>query len=123
MQLEPTIIVLYVDDMTKSLHFYQQLLNIEPKESSPTFSLFQLSNGMGLGIKARHTMQPLSTHKSWSEFAFMVDRPETVDEMFLAWQQKNISFLQTPTQVPFGYCFIAQDPDDNRLRVLALHQA
>ncbi len=58
MILEPSAIVLYVDNIAISRQFYQDLLGLSPEEASPTFHSFTLSNGMGLGIKARHAVEP-----------------------------------------------------------------
>ena len=48
MILEPSVIVLYVDDLAISSQFYQDLLGIKPEEDISHISCFKLSNGMGL---------------------------------------------------------------------------
>ena len=121
MILEPTAVVFYVDDLAKSCQFYQDLLGIKPEEASPAFHSFTFSNGMGLGLKARHTVEPPADKNGSGELAFTVDNNKTVDALFAAWEKKEINMLLPPTTVPYGYTFLALDPDGNRLRVVSLN--
>lgn len=117
--LEPSDVVIYVDNLAKSSLFYQNLLGFKPEEHSPSFALFKLSNGMGLGLKEKHTVHPEAEGSNGYELAFSMCNSKEVDALFLQWQEKGIHFALTPTQVPFGYTFLALDPDNNRLRVLS----
>jgi hypothetical protein len=54
------------------------------------------------------------------ELAFTLDNNKKVDELFAEWQEKAINMALPPTVVPYGYTFVALDPDDNRLRVVSL---
>ncbi|MBY0377315.1 MAG: hypothetical protein K2Q33_01965 [Gammaproteobacteria bacterium] len=118
--LEPSAVVLYVDNLLVSSAFYQDLLGIKPEEASPTFHSFKLSNGMGLGLKAKHSIEPPANENGSGELAFTLDNNREVDELFVEWQGKKISMAQSPTVVPYGYTFLALDPDGNRLRVVSL---
>lgn len=121
MILEPNVIVFYVDDLARTSQFYQDLLGIKPEEASPTFHSLKLSNGMSLALKAKHSVMPLIKAKSGNgELAFTLDSNQKVDELFAAWQAKQIDILMPPTQVPFGYTFVALDPDGYRLRVVSI---
>ena len=120
MTLEPTAVVLYVDNLAKSRQFYQDLLGIEPEEASPTFHTFTLSNGMDLCLKARHAVEPPADKNGSSELAFTLDNNKKVDTLFAEWQEKDINMAVPPTVVPYGYTFVALDPDGNRLRVVSL---
>lgn len=121
MILEPNVVVLYVDDLAITSQFYQDLLGMKPEEASITFHSFTLSNGMNLALKARHSVVPPTEAKSGNgELAFTLDDNKKVDELFSEWQAKGISIIFPPSQVPFGYTFVALDPDGHRLRVAAL---
>ena len=121
MILEPTAIVLYVDNLVISSKFYRDLLGIKPEEASPTFHTFSLSNGMGLGLKAKHAVEPPTDNKNGAgELAFTLDNNKKVDALFAEWQEKDIIMALPPTVVPYGYTFVALDPDGNRLRVVSL---
>lgn len=121
MTLEPNVIVLYVNDVIKSSQFYQDLLGIKTEEASPTFHSFTLSNGMSLALKANHSVMPPIDAKSGNgELAFTLDSYQKVDEIYTAWQTKHLEILQPPTQVPFGYTFVALDLDGHRLRVASI---
>lgn len=117
MMLEPTAVVLYVDNMAISSLFYQDLLGIKPEKASPAFHSFPLSNGMNLGLKVKHTVEPPPENNGSGELAFTLDEKKKVDELFAQWQTKEIAIALPPTVVCFGYTFIALDPDGNRLRV------
>lgn len=120
MLLEPTVVVLYVDNLVISSKFYQDLLGLKPEEASPTFHSFTLSNGMGLGLKARHAVEPPADKNGGGELTFTLDHNKKVDALFAEWQEKNINIALPPTVVPYGYTFVALDPDGNRLRVVSL---
>ncbi|PJD95746.1 MAG: hypothetical protein CK426_09195 [Legionella sp.] len=124
MMLEPNVIVLYVDDIARTSQFYQDLLGIKPEEASPTFHSFALSNGMNLALKAKYSVTPPTEAKSDNgELAFTLDSNQNVDELFVAWQSRKIDILLPPTQAPFGYTFVALDPDGHRLRVASIGKA
>lgn len=121
MILEPNVVVLYVDNLAITSQFYQDLLGIKAIEASSTFHSLMLSNGMSLALKARHSVMPATqTKNGHGELAFTVDSPEEVDKLFSVWQAKKIEILLPPTQEPFGYTFVAVDPDGYRLRVASL---
>lgn len=124
MILEPDVIVLYVNDLAITGQFYQDLLGLNPIEASPTFHSFRLSNGMSLALKTKHSVVPPTQEKSGNgELAFTLDSNQKVDELFDAWQAKEINIIYPPTQEPFGYTFVALDPDGHRLRVASLGKA
>ncbi|MFI4919297.1 MAG: VOC family protein [Legionellales bacterium] len=122
MILEPSAVVLYVDNLATSSQFYRDLLGIKPEEASPTFHSFTLSNGMGLGLKAKHSVEPPvnANHSSNGELAFTLDSSKKVDALFAKWQKNAINIVQPPTILTYGYTFVALDPDGNRLRVVSL---
>ena len=120
MIFEPTTIVLYVEHILISSQFYQDLLGIKADDTSPTFHTFRLSNGMSLGLKANHAVEPPTEKSGRGELAFTVDNNNKVDTLFVEWQEKGIKMALPPTIVPYGYTFLALDPDGNRLRVVSL---
>lgn len=116
----PDFTILYVDNPPASTEFYKALLGTDPVESSPTFSLFVLQNGMKLGLWSRHTVEPkASVTGGGGELAFRVENDAQVDETFAGWQVRGVPMLQQPAKMEFGYTFTATDPDNHRLRVYA----
>jgi predicted enzyme related to lactoylglutathione lyase len=121
MLVEPNVIVLYVNNLALSSSFYQDLLEMKPEEESITFHSFKLSNGLSLALKAKHSVVPPTDEKNGSgELAFTVENSNKVDELFAQWQAKQINMIFPPTILPFGYTFVAVDPDGYRLRVASL---
>lgn len=121
--IEPNAIVLYVENLELSSKFYQELLGIEPDKASPTFNSFTLSNGMGLGLKAKYAAQPPADINGGSELAFTLETNKDVDELFATWQKNKIHIIQPLTDMAYGYTFLALDPDGNRLRVVSLNKS
>lgn len=123
MLLEPCAIVLYVDNLAITSNFYRDLLERIPEEASATFHSFKLSNGMNLGLKARHAIIPPAEQKNGSgELVFALDNHQKVDALFAQWQAKKLNIIAPPTQLPYGYTFVALDPDGNRLRIVSLEK-
>lgn len=121
MLLEPNAIVLYVENLESSSAFYQELLGLKVEEASPTFHSFKLSNGMSLGLKAKHSVvPPLEGKNGNGELAFIVDDHKTVEALFAEWQTKKVKMILTPSILPYGFTFVAVDLDGNRLRVVSL---
>ena len=122
--LEPSTIVIYVNDLSKSQSFYQALLGINPKEHSPGYTSFTLSNGMSIGLKDRQTVHPKPNGQGGDgELAFTVESTRQADALFSEWKLKGMHIPEPPVTLPFAYTFIALDPDGNRLRVASMVKA
>ncbi len=120
MILEPTAVVLYVDNLAISTQFYQDLLGIKAQELSPSFNQFTLSNGLDLGLKVKHTVTPAAENNGGGELAFTLDNNKTVDALYSEWQQNGVTIAQPPEEMPYGYNFLALDPNGYRLRFVSL---
>lgn len=122
MLLEPNVFVLYADDLEQTSNFYQDIFGTKPEKHSTTFQAFTLSNGMVLALKARDSVAPPPIGKNGNmELAFTLDSSQKVDRLFAEWQAKEINIALAPNMSPFGYTFVALDPDGNRLRVVSLN--
>lgn len=113
-------VILLVSDPESSALFYANLFACEPVEQSPTFALFVLSNGMRLGLWSRYTAEPkVLALPGAAEIMFC---SENVDDIYASWVERGIIIAQTPTQMDFGYTFVALDPDGHRIRVSKMSQ-
>lgn len=117
--IAPNFILLYVNNPEISAAFYADLLAQAPMEASATFAMFALKSGVMLGLWAKHTVTPTATGSGGGELAFAVADHATVDRMHTDWQARGLLMVQAPTQLDFGYTFVALDPDGHRLRVFA----
>lgn len=114
----PDFMILYVDSPEKSGAFYGALLSADPVESSPTFVLFALPNGLKLGLWSRHTVEPRAEAAGGGgEIGFTVDEAASVDATHADWSARGLKILQQPLDMDFGRTFVALDPDGHRLRV------
>jgi catechol 2,3-dioxygenase-like lactoylglutathione lyase family enzyme len=117
---DPTYVLLYVEKMPASEAFYADLLGKKPVESSATFSMFVLNNGVKLGLWRHDTVEPASRVKGGgAELAIQVADAEAVRATHADWRRRDLTIAQTPTAMDFGYTFVALDPDGHRLRVFA----
>lgn len=115
----PHLVILYVDSPAISAGLYADLLGRTPQESSPTFAMFSLETGVSLGLWSKHTVEPSATAPGGNEVAFPVAGNNAVDVLHVDWSTRGLSIIQKPTQMDFGYTFVATDPDGHRLRVFS----
>lgn len=117
---EPDFIILYVDNPSASAHFYEGLLRKTPVESSPTFAMFIMESGLKLGLWSKHTVEPAAAAAGGGgELALSVSNSDTVHDLFADWVERGLEIIQRPTEMDFGFTFVALDPDGHRLRVFA----
>ena len=102
--------------------FYTGLLGHPPVESSPSFVMFALSDGLMLGLWARDWVVPTTAAGGGGgggELAFPVEGRAEVDARHAAWSARGVTVLQSPIDLDFGRSFVAADPDGHWLRVFA----
>ncbi len=116
------LIVLYVDDVTKSAAFYADLLGRQPVERSENFAMFPLPPVM-LGLWSRREVQPAAAGAPGAmEVDFGVSDAKAVEACHADWKARGLRIVQKPTEMDFGHTFVALDPEGHRLRVMALKQ-
>lgn len=114
-------ILLYVTDAPKSASFYTRLLGREPVEASPTFAMFILPSGLGLGLWGKTGVEPAPAAAGGGcDIGFKVETAAMVDATHADWRAKGATIALAPTELDFGRSFVAVDPDGHRLRVYAL---
>jgi len=112
--------LLFVENPQKSSLFYQEILNLKPIEESPTFVMFALNNGVMLGLWSKHTAEPrVDATAGALEICFPT---ENVDALYEKWGKKQVTVLQAPTNMDFGYTFVILDPDGHRIRAYKLNE-
>ena len=113
-------VLLYVENPPASAAFYADLLGHPPVETSPTFAMVPLSEGVMLGLWKRNTVAPAAVAAAGgSEIAFTVEDAAAVTATFADWKKRGLRIAQEPTGMDFGHTFVATDPDGHRLRVFA----
>jgi predicted enzyme related to lactoylglutathione lyase len=108
--------ILYVDNPLTSADFYAKLLGHQPVEKSPGFAMFVLPNGARLGLWKGTDVKPHAPNGKGGEICFSLESADAVQAMHADWS-KDMAIAQTPTELDFGYTFVALDPDGYRLRV------
>src|SRR3954466_13782194 len=89
------LVILMVDDPRASARFYRDVLGVPPAEESPTFAMFALPSGTGLGLWSKATTAPpVSAMPGASELCFIED---DVDAVHDSWAARGIPIAQAPT--------------------------
>jgi uncharacterized glyoxalase superfamily protein PhnB len=116
--LEPSQVLLYVEDPAKSSGFYADLLKKQPVLTSPHFALFDLG-GFKLGLWARNKVEPRPSAVGESgELCIIVADQAALQAVHRQWVEKGIPIALAPMKMYFGgYTFVGLDPDGHRLRV------
>lgn len=126
MNIDPNMIIFYVNNLNISRDFYKNLLGIEPMDKEDKFTIFPLKSGLRLGLWAKEAVKPGVTKHDNSEvtgeLSFQVAEDEEIDHLYTKWSNKNVTIIQAPSMLDFGYTFVGLDPDNNRLRVFSLKQ-
>ncbi|MEO2219569.1 VOC family protein [Chromobacterium vaccinii] len=113
----PDFVILYVDQPSRSADFYARLFDLQPIQSSPTFSMFKFASGMRLGLWSRHTAEPTAEASGSSgELVVQVEDFAALDACCASWQAQGLPIAQPITDMDFGRTFAALDPDSHRLR-------
>jgi len=113
-----SFVLLYVENPPASATFYADLLGHPVVDSSPTFAMLPLTDGVMLGLWSRRNVEPAAAGQAGaSEVAFTVEDTAAVTATFADWKKRGLTILQEPVQMDFGHTFVAADPDGHRLRV------
>lgn len=120
----PRAVVLYVDNVEISTDFYRQALAKEPLETFDGFVVFGLTEQFTVGLQARNSIDPAAVGAPGSvELSMSYATRNEVDHLHEAWRRLEFTIVLEPTELEFGYTFVATDPDGHRLRVCATDAA
>ena len=100
----PNSIILYVADVDLSTAFYSRILGRGPQETFEGLAVFALSRAVTLCLQEAAAIEPAA---------------DDVDRIYARWRELGVPMMLEPTELDFGYTFVAVDPDGHRLRVCA----
>ena len=109
-------ILLAVRDPLKSGELYAKILDTEPVEASPGFVLFVTANGSKIGLWLASEVEPRARPAGGMEISFVEADKAALEATHDAWQALDLTILQPPTEMDFGFTFTAEDLDGHRLR-------
>jgi len=113
-------LLLPVRNPRQSAELYAHLLGCKPVENSEAFVLFVLPNGIKVGLWLASDIEPKPATPGGIEIAFSEPSREAVLDTFEEWTRLGLKVLQKPTDMPFGFTFVVEDPDGHRLRPFVL---
>ena len=114
----PSLLILYVKDLHKSVEFYKQVLGVEPVNQTPGFAMYVLANGLQFGLWLTGTVDPeVETNGGGgAEYGIALADAEALGASFDAARAGNLNVLQPPTEMSFGLTYVVEDPDHHRIR-------
>ncbi|WP_434626895.1 VOC family protein [Chromobacterium sp. CV08] len=113
----PDLVILYVEQPSRSARFYSRLFDLAPLEETSTFAMFRFASGMRLGLWAHKEVKPDAELVSGGgELAVRLDDFAALDACFDSWRAQGLRIVQPVTDMDFGRTFVALDPDGHRLR-------
>lgn len=116
----PTSVIFYVADVEASTEFYRSILGTDPLETFEGFAIFLLKGNFTLGLQDAASIDPKAEpHIGGSELSLSDTTREEVDRFYAEWVSRGVPMALEPTELDFGYTFVALDPDGHRLRVCA----
>jgi catechol 2,3-dioxygenase-like lactoylglutathione lyase family enzyme len=115
-------LLLPVRNPRQSAALYARLLGCKPVEDSEGFVLFVLPNGIKVGLWLASDIEPKPSAPGGIEIAFSEPSREAVLDTFKEWTGLGLKVLQKPTDMPFGFTFVVEDPDGHRLRPFVLSE-
>ena len=113
-------LLLPVRNPRQSAELYARLLGCKPVENSEAFVLFVLPNGIKVGLWLASDIEPKPAAPGGIEIAFSEPSREAVLDTFEEWTRLGLKVLQKPTDMPFGFTFVVEEPDGHRLRPFVL---
>src|SRR4051812_23605791 len=103
-----SFVLLYVENPPASASFYADLLGCPIVDSSPTFAILPLTDGVMLGLWSRRTVEPAAAGQAGAgEVAFTVEDAAAVNATYTDWKERGLTILQEPVQMDFGHTFVA----------------
>ncbi|MBO0902399.1 VOC family protein [Jiella sonneratiae] len=112
--------LLYTDDVLRAAGKLERFLGFAPVDASPGFALFMIGGGR-LGLWKLEDVEPKPRARPGAaEFALSVEGGRAaVDAACTRAWDAQLTILQEPVAMDFGYTFTAALDDGNRIRVFA----
>ena len=117
---------LLVDDMSRMIRFYRDVLGFEIKEPEDTSNVYLVKDGTLFLLYGRKDFEKLTHHRydyvkglnGHSEIALYVDTFEEVDSVFRSAVSNGAEPVLEPETEPWGQrtCYIA-DPEGNLIEI------
>ena len=117
---------LFVNDMSRMIRFYRDVLGFEIKEAEDTTNVYLVKDGTLFLLYGRNDFEKMTGHRydyikglnGHSEIALYVDTFEDVDESFINAVENGAEPVLKPETEPWGQrtCYIA-DPEGNLIEI------
>lgn len=117
---------LFVNDMSKMIRFYRDVLGFEIKEDENTLNVYLIKDGTLFMLYERKNFEKMTSRKyeyingfnGHFEIALYVDTFEEVDIEYKKAISKGATSVLEPTDEPWGQrtCYIA-DPEGNLIEI------
>jgi len=113
-------LLLAVKNPRASADLYTRVLGCAPVENSETFVLYVLPNGLKVGLWIASEMQPAPKPPGGVELSFSETSKDGVLRTYAEWKELGLKVVSEPSEMDFGFTFVAADSDGHRLRSFVL---
>jgi catechol 2,3-dioxygenase-like lactoylglutathione lyase family enzyme len=114
----PNLFLVYVTDIDRATRFYRDLLDAEPRMTTPRYVPFEVAPGVLFALWSGRAETVTPDVPRLFEIGLMVPGgAEAIDEMYQSWRAKGVTVVEEPHDEVFGRTFIVADPDGNLIRV------
>ncbi len=117
---------LFVNDMTKMIHFYRDVLGFEIKENEDAVNVYLIKDDTLFMLYGRENFEKMTSRKyeyvkglnAHFEIALYVDTFDEVDKTFADAVSKGATPVLEPTTEPWGQrtCYMS-DPEGNLIEI------
>ncbi|WAP68829.1 VOC family protein [Jiella pelagia] len=116
--------LLYTDDVSRNAAKLERFFGFAPVEYTPGFALFFFGEGR-LGLWKIDAVEPRAEARPGAcEFALSLDGGRVaVDAAAARAIDAQLTILQEPTEMDFGFTFLAALDDGNRIRMFSRSEA
>lgn len=111
-------IILYVDNVQRSVDFYRPLFEREAVQATDDFAMFVSETGAKFGLWQKAEVVPKvdNVTAGSSEISFMLENLVSLQIQHTKSRELGVHIIQDLTEMDFGTTFTAIDPDGHRLR-------
>lgn len=114
----PNLFLIYVSDAQAATAFYNDLFDMKPSFTSPSYVAYEVAPGVLFAVWSRHSEHAVPATPRTCEVGLMVPRSSAaVDDMYTQWKAKGVTVVEEPHDDVFGRTFMITDPDGNLIRV------
>jgi lactoylglutathione lyase len=107
-----SFVMLVVNDMTRSVAFYRDLLGFAVRSQTPEWTELE-AGGVRLGLHSTTEKLHVKPNESYGIGFYVSD----IHRAYADLKARNVHFIRPPKQEPFGFLAVFSDPDGYHIQI------